>query len=138
MSVGLMIISHGAIGPAHIGAAEFILGESLARISVVSLDQSGEQIPDELDLTGLVNQLNRGDGVLVLTDIQGATPANMIATVARGLNTDPEVHPEAMCAIVSGLNLAMLIRVWNYRDQPLGELKEYAISGGRRGIGELL
>ena len=138
MSVGMMIVSHGRIGPAHIDAAEFVLGESLSRIAVVSLDQSGEKIPDESDLAGVLNQLNQGEGVLILTDIQGATPANMITAVARRLNSSPDILPEAKCAIVSGLNLAMLIRVWNYRERPLQELKDFAIKGGQRGIGELL
>ena len=69
--------------------------------------------------------LDHGDGVLVLTDLYGATPCN----VAHRL---PSLGLHMHC--VSGLNLPMLLRVLNYPEQSLDELAQTAASGGRGGI----
>ena len=70
-------------------------------------------------------ELDQGDGVLVLADLYGATPCNI------GLSLGA-IGVELRC--VSGLNLPMLLRVLNYAQKPLDELAEIAASGGRGGI----
>ncbi len=140
MSVGLVIVCHGSIGAAMVEAAEFILDESLKRIAVISLDQSGIQVPESAALTATMNASDNGSGVLILTDLQGATPCNLIAGAAKRQNGTPSADGTVapVSVVVSGLNLAMLIRVWNYRDRPLEELRDLAIAGGQRGIGTAL
>jgi PTS system ascorbate-specific IIA component len=69
--------------------------------------------------------LDRGGGVLVLSDLYGSTPCNIANKLA-------DLGVRARC--VSGLNLPMLLRVLNYPDKPLDELAEVAASGGRSGI----
>jgi PTS system ascorbate-specific IIA component len=69
--------------------------------------------------------LDRGAGVLVLTDLYGATPHNIAQRVAcGGLHT----------SVLSGLNLPMLLRVFNYPDDDLHTLASKAAEGGSRGI----
>jgi PTS system ascorbate-specific IIA component len=77
------------------------------------------------DAAARVRVLDRGEGVLVLTDVYGATPSN-IGEKLGGLGL--EVRR------VSGLNLPMLLRVLNYPEQNLSELVQTASSGGRTGI----
>ena len=75
--------------------------------------------------SALIHEVNQGQGVLILTDIFGATPCNIgLSLGALG------VHLRC----VSGLNLPMLLRVLNYADKPLDELAEVAASGGKGGI----
>jgi PTS system ascorbate-specific IIA component len=71
-----------------------------------------------------VNELNEGDGVLVLTDIYGATPGN----IALRLLVPGQVEG------ISGVNLPMLIRALTYRDQGLATVVEKALSGGTEGV----
>lgn len=124
MSVGLFIISHDDVGDSLLSAAITVLGcmPIVSRCMAVSstckpvdLDKKAKQV---------VADLNEGDGVLVLTDIYGSTPGN----VACVLLETPGV------AVVSGVNLPMLLRVFNYPNLSLDELVEKAISGGREGI----
>src|SRR6185503_18449078 len=77
------------------------------------------------DTAARVRALDSGEGVLILTDVYGATPSN-VAGKLRGLGLD--VHR------VSGLSLPMLLRVLNYPEQPLLELAQTAASGGRAGV----
>ncbi len=83
-------------------------------------------IADTREITNRhLRELDQGEGVLVLSDLYGATPCNI------GLSMS-EHGAHVRC--VSGLNLPMLLRVMNYADQKLPELAEIAASGGRRGI----
>jgi PTS system ascorbate-specific IIA component len=72
----------------------------------------------------LIKDLDDGDGVLVLTDLYGSTPSN----IANSL------HEHADINIVTGLNLSMLVRVFNYPNLNLADLTEKAYSGGIDGI----
>ena len=123
---GLVVVTHGQIGRSLIEVAEFILDQSLSDIAFISFRQSAMGATGEREIRGAIEAADRGQGVLILTDIGGASPCN---TVARLLPS------ERGNALVNGLNLAMLIRAWNYRDQPPGKLARLAAEGGTRDIG---
>ena len=124
MSVGIVVVTHGTTGSALLEVAEFILGESIAEIRFVPFSQSGDKVTTIDDVNKAMAGANSGQGVLVLTDLIGASPSNL---VARQL----EAHDAVM---VTGLNLPMLMSVWNYRGQPLGSLARKAVDSGRRGV----
>jgi PTS system ascorbate-specific IIA component len=73
-----------------------------------------------------LTQLEQGAGVLVLSDLIGATPCNLASSTTHH-NT----------IVVTGLNLPMLIRVYNYRERPLQELARIAQEGAQNGIFQL-
>lgn len=122
---GLVIVTHGTIGRSLIEVAEFILGKSLADIGFVSFRQSELQETSDAEIEQALEIANRGQGVLVLTDVGGASPHNHVASLL----------PRSGISLLSGLNLAMLIRAWNYRQHPPEELKKLAARGAIREIG---
>lgn len=124
MSVGIIIVTHGQTGQSLVDDAEFILGQSLGRIRCIAFIQSGDQPTGDDELRQVMVESDHGEGVLVLTDLGGASPANRVTGLL-------EEHHAAM---VTGINLAMLIRVWNYRDTPLEALTHKAVQGGKRGV----
>lgn len=123
---GLVVVTHGQIGRSLIDVAEFILDQSLAEIRFISFRQSAMEETGEADIRAAVAGAEGGQGVLVLTDVGGASPFN---TVVRMLPTE-------RLAVANGVNLAMLIRAWNYRDQPPAQLARLATEGGVRDIRE--
>ncbi len=124
MSVGIVIVTHGQTGQSLVTDAEFILGQSLQRIRCIPFKQSGGQLTGDEELRQAIAQSDIGKGVLILTDLVGASPANLVTGVIG----------EFDAAMVTGINLAMLIRVWNYRDTPLESLMHKAVQGGKRGV----
>ena len=68
---------------------------------------------------GLVATLDQGDGVLVISDMFGATPSN----IARRLLLAGKIEG------LAGANLPMLIRALTYRNEPLAQVAEKAMSG---------
>jgi PTS system ascorbate-specific IIA component len=71
-----------------------------------------------------VRQLDGGEGVLVLTDILGATPSNIATRLLKPGRVEG----------VSGASLPMLIRALTYRDEPLADVVDKAVSGGCEGV----
>ena len=67
-------------------------------------------------------------GTLILTDIIGATPANVAAKVAQL----PELT--APVQVLTGVNLPMLLRAISHRTESLSELAEKALQGGQQGV----
>jgi len=124
MSVGVLIISHDGIGPALLGTATLMLNDCPLQTKLLTVSRDCD--PDQLteDAVEQIEALDTGEGVLVLTDLYGSTPCN----IARKLTSQRHVH------VVSGLNLSMLIRVFNYPQLTLEELSEKAVSGGKDGI----
>lgn len=125
MAVGVLLLTHDAIGPALIEAARHVLGPLPLELGYVEIGADCD--PDAMLHISAehARQLDSGDGVLVLTDVFGATPCNV------ALRLD-DMGIRRKC--VPGLNLPMLLRVLNYPEQPLDELADTAASGGRSGI----
>ncbi len=122
--VGILIVAHGAFGEALIHCASHVLGKRPLRVRQVGItvhDDPDAILPQALDL---VRQLDEGDGVLVLTDMLGATPSNIAARLAAPGRVE----------VVAGVNLPMLIRALTYRAQPLATVVTKATSGGREGV----
>jgi len=125
MSVGILLLTHEAMGDALILTARHILGRVPLTLEALAIPPGTDVDIALRDTAARVRALDSGDGVLVLTDVYGATPSN-VAEKLHGLGI--EAHR------VSGLNLPMLLRVLNYPEQSLPELVQTAASGGRAGV----
>ena len=93
------------------------------------LNQLGVSAQDDpLDLLPLARQtlalVDNGKGVLVLTDIFGASPANLALKLLEPGRIEG----------VAGVNLPMLLRALTYRERGMDVLLTRAIAGGRDGV----
>jgi PTS system mannose-specific IIA component len=122
--IGILIVAHGAFGEALIHSASHVLGKRPLRVRQVGVtvhDDPEAILPQALDL---VRQLDEGGGVLVLTDIYGATPGNIALRLLQPGRVEG----------ISGANLPMLVRAITYREQGLATMVEKALSGGTEGV----
>ncbi len=125
MSAGVLLLTHEGVGNALIAAARHVMPQLPLKVAAMEVPADAEVAAMNDDASRLLRQLDSGEGVLVLSDLYGATPCNIgLALEDHG----------ARIRCVSGLNLPMLLRVMNYADQSLADLAEIAASGGRRGI----
>ncbi|AXQ28035.1 PTS fructose transporter subunit IIA [Solimonas sp. K1W22B-7] len=124
MSVGVLLVTHGKLGQNLLETMHHMLGDLPLRND--ALEVHLVQNHDGLILQGqkLADLLDDGDGVLILTDAFGSTPSNIANKLAAGR----EVR------VVSGINLPMLIRIFNYPRLSLSEMAQGAVDGGQRGI----
>lgn len=122
--VAILLVTHGEIGVELLDTARDILGE--LKTSVACLSVSCKCNLDHVtgQAQNLLAEMNPCDGILVMTDLYGSTPHNL----ANRLKTE-------LKAVVSGLNLPMLLRALNYAPKmTLFELAETAQEGAHRGI----
>lgn len=125
MSVAVLIITHYEVGHALVNALKTTYGDTLP-LTLETFEVRPDADPDHLipGLKTIIKSLDQGDGVLILTDLFGATPSNIAY----------ELQKERYTEIVTGLNLPMLIRVMNYPSLSLSCLAEKAMQGGQAGI----
>jgi mannose PTS system EIIA component len=130
--IGVLVVTHGSIGEALLTSASQILGSMPPQVATLSVWRQDD--PDDLVLRAreLLDGLDAGDGVLVLTDIFGATPGNVVSRLLQ----DGRIEG------VSGVSLPMLLRVLTGRNggkigaagNKLRGGVERALSGGAEGL----
>ena len=122
--IGILIVSHGAFGESLIHSASHVLGKRplfLRQLGVTVHDDPEAILPVAEDL---IRFLDQGQGVLVLTDIYGATPANIATRVLKPGRVEG----------IAGVNLPMLIRALTYREEPLESVLAKALEGATEGV----
>ncbi|BAU58551.2 PTS fructose transporter subunit IIA [Halorhodospira halochloris] len=124
MSVGLLLITHQRIGQELLQIASQTLG--VCPLQTKALGVYFEDEPHKMahKAEEMIKDLDSGSGVLILSDAYGSTPANIAVSAAKNKTT----------RLVTGVNLPMLLRIFNYHESSLDELTEAAFKGGRDGI----
>jgi PTS system ascorbate-specific IIA component len=122
--VGILILAHSSYGSALIESVSHVLGQRPAHLLEIGISVRDDPQAVLASARDCVKELDEGDGVLVLSDILGATPSNIATRLVRA------GHVEA----VSGVNLPMLVRAITYRNKPLDMVVCKAMSGGTEGV----
>jgi len=123
--IGVLLVTHSTLGEVLIECACHVLNRCplhMKSFAVMPRDDPRDLLADA---RAQVASLDQGQGVLVLCDIFGASPANLAARL---------VEPGRVEA-VAGVNLPMLMRVLTYREQcTLGAVVERAVTGACDGV----
>jgi len=124
MSAGLLIITHNDIGEQLLNTATTMLDTCPLPAAAIAINTDCNPDNTIKQALQLVDELDSGEGVLVLTDMYGSTPSNIANQLSDGHHV----------VVVTGINLPMLIRVLNYPRLNLEQLADKAGSGGHDGI----
>jgi PTS system ascorbate-specific IIA component len=122
--IGLFLLTHGSYGESLIQCACHVLNSrppQIAQLGVSAQDDPLDALPLAEKMLTLVDS---GKGVLIMTDIFGATPANIAMKMLKRGKIEG----------VAGVNLPMLLRALTYRDKGMETLVTKAIAGGRDGV----
>lgn len=126
--IGILLITHGSCGEALIQNACHVLNKRPLQLNQLGISAQD----DPLDLLPLahemLNLVDNGSGVLVLTDIFGASPSNLALKLLEPGRVEG----------LTGVNLPMLMRALTYRDKGMETLLVRARDGGRDGIFNML
>lgn len=125
MKTPVLLVTHAPLGQAFVQTARHVFSNGTEQLLV--LDVIADADPDRMVQQGisLLEKHANENGCLILTDIFGATPANIAKRIAGAL-------PQSQ--FVSGLNLAMLLKVLNYSELPAADLAQRALEGGTQSI----
>lgn len=117
--IGVLITTHGDLGNELIRAAELIKGP-LSGMMHISIDQTKSVEDLKKDIGNAIKKLDKGRGVLILTDLFGGTPSNISLSFMK----------EGKVEVVTGVNLPMMLKLSDLKkDMSLTEyacmIKEY-------------
>ena len=125
MATSILLLTHNGIGNSLLTTAKRLMSSSLPAC-IDSYAVSYHCVPEEeiIKLRQYCAELDQGSGVLLLTDLYGATPSNIAM----------QFKDEANRWLVGGLNLAMLLKVLNYSHLEGDALAQKAYEGGRDSV----
>jgi PTS system ascorbate-specific IIA component len=122
--IGILLVSHEPLGTALLNCTRHIFGRLPVQLAALDV------VPDEDPQAALqaarelLARINDGSGVVVLTDVYGATPSRIAAHLRE---------PERV-EVLAGVNLPVLIKALSHRREPLAELIERLIEAGQQAI----
>jgi len=122
--IGILIVSHGTLGESLIHCASHVMGCRPPQLTQLAIGMHDDPVTMLPYAQNIVKELDQGEGVLILSDIYGATPCNIVSKLMVPGRVEG----------VAGVNLPMLVRVLTYRNGSLAPLVEKALSGGREGV----
>lgn len=124
--IGILIIAHGTLGESFVHCASHVMGACpplFKQLGVSVEDDPVELLPRARELVRELHDEGCG-GVLVLSDIFGATPCNIVGQILEAGKVEG----------IAGVNLPMVIRALAYRNLALDALLEKVMEGGSAGI----
>lgn len=122
--IGVLLMTHGQLGESLIDCANHVFGETVSQLAQFSISHQRDQVADLSQARKLITTLDSGSGVIILSDIYGATPCNMVTKLLDKQDV----------AGVAGVNLPMLLAVLNNRQDSLTICVEKAVESGREGV----
>jgi len=122
--IGLVLVTHGRLGEELVNALEHVVGpqENVASVCIGADDDMEQRRNDIITSTEAVNV---GDGVIVLTDMFGGTPANLAISIMDKANVE----------VIAGVNMPMLVKLATARKKhDMAEAVAMALDAGKKYI----
>jgi PTS system ascorbate-specific IIA component len=122
--IGILIVAHGNLAESLAGAVTHVLGTRPPQFDVLSVKSTDDPAALLPAAREQVARLDTGEGVLIFSDIFGATPCNLACKLLQPGRVEG----------VAGVNLPMLVRSFTYRTRGMDTLLKKAVSGGCEGV----
>ena len=122
--IGVLIVAHDSLGEALVKAVTHVLGGRPVQFDALGVKSTDDPLALLPQARAAVARLDTGDGVVVFSDIFGATPSNLAGKLVK----------PGRIELIAGVNLPMLVRAFTYRTRGMDTLVKKAISGGCEGV----
>lgn len=124
--IGIVIVAHGGLAREYLSAVEHVVGK-LPAVAAISIEDEHDRAGKQAEIGAAVAAVDRGTGVVVVTDMFGGSPSNLSLPSCVGRDR----------RILYGANLPMLIKLAKSRDLPVAEAVALALDAGRKYINSL-
>ena len=122
--IGILIVAHDNLGESLVKAVTHVLGTRPPQFEVLSVAATDDPTLLLPAAREQVNRLDSGEGVVIFSDIFGATPCNVACKLLEPGRVEG----------IAGVNLPMLVRAFTYRTRDLDTMVKKAVSGGCDGV----
>nr|WP_217438547.1 PTS fructose transporter subunit IIA [Fertoeibacter niger] len=124
--IGIVIVAHGGLAREYLSAVEHVVGKQQA-MAAIAIEDDHDRTAKQAEISAAAMAVDRGAGVVVVTDMFGGSPSNLSLPACAG-------HDRR---IVYGANLPLLIKLAKSRDLPVSEAVSLALEAGRKYINSL-
>lgn len=121
--IGIVIVAHGHLAREYLAAVEHVVGAQ-AGVRTVAIEANHDRTDKQSEICAAADEVDRGDGVIVVTDMFGGSPSNLSLRACK---------PSGR-RILYGANLPMLIKLAKSRHLPVLEATRAALEAGRKYI----
>lgn len=121
--IGIVIVAHGGLAREYLSAVTHVVGPQ-ADIRAISIERDHDRAAKQAEICMAADEVDTGDGVVIVTDIFGGSPSNLALKACQPDNR----------RILYGANLPMLIKLAKSRDKPLAEAVRAALDAARKYI----
>jgi PTS system mannose-specific IIA component len=111
--VGVLVVTHGGVASELVKAVRRIVGE-VDNLHSVSIGWDDDVEQARRQILESIHKVDKGDGVLILTDMFGGTPTNLSLSFLE----------QGKVEIITGVNLPMLIKFYNLKNK--SDIREVA------------
>ena len=122
--IGLVLVTHGRLAAEFMAAMEHVVGPQ-AQCQASCIEANDDMEERRADIAKAAAEVDKGDGVILLTDMFGGTPSNLAISLLGRPNLE----------VIAGVNLPMLIKLASVRKaKTVGEAVDLAQEAGRKYI----
>ncbi len=122
--IGMVIVTHGRLAEEFIAATEHVVGPQL-QLRAICIGPDDDMEQRRTEIVSAVEDVDSGDGVILLTDMFGGTPSNLAISIMDKTGVE----------VIAGINLPMLIKLASVRDgRELTDAVREAQDAGRKYI----
>lgn len=121
--IGIVIVAHGGLAQGYLKAIEHVIGDQPG-VRAVAIFGEDDRDAKQTEICDMADAVDTGDGVLIVTDIFGASPSNLSLKACQPSNR----------RILYGANLPMLLKLAKSRHLPLTDAVRAALDAGRKYI----
>jgi len=121
--IGIVIVAHGGLAREYLAAVEHVVGRQEG-IRAIAIEYDHDRTTKQEEISSAADEVDKGDGVLVVTDMFGGSPSNLSLPACMPANR----------RILYGANLPMLIKLAKSRHFTVAEATALALEAGRKYI----
>ena len=124
--IGIVIVAHGGLAREYLSAVEHVVGKQEA-MAAIDIEDDHDRSAKQAEISAAATRVDRGAGVVVVTDMFGGSPSNLSLPACAGRDR----------RIIYGANLPMLIKLAKSRELAVPEAVALALDAGRKYINSL-
>ncbi|SIS65678.1 PTS sugar transporter subunit IIA [Phaeovulum vinaykumarii] len=121
--IGIVIVAHGGLAREYLAAVEHVVGPQPG-IRAISIEREHSRSAKQAEIADAVDAVDMGEGVVVVTDLYGASPSNLSLMACQNCARE----------VIYGANLPLLIKLAKSRQLNLNDAVEAALGAGRKYI----
>lgn len=122
--IGIVIVAHGGLAREFLATVEHVVGHREDAVATVSIMPDDDRAAKRSEICDAADSVDRGDGVVIVTDMFGGSPSNLSLVACSAANR----------RILYGANLPMLIKLFKSRRKPVDVAVSLALEAGRKYI----